>query len=192
MQKFPLTCCYSIQKFSQHENLKNIILSEIEKSDYTSPLFEKAEVDISKCDWNNAKDFTRKWFISLKDSLFTDMLSIYDSLGYDGFTLQEIWFQQYYNGSQHGWHTHSSNFTNVYYLDLPENSSKTQIVSPYDQKSIIELEVKEGDIVTFPSFVIHKGPKNMSNRKTIISYNTNVTYSDKIYAQHLGEKNAIF
>jgi uncharacterized RmlC-like cupin family protein len=100
--------------------------------------------------------------------------------------MQELWFQQYYKNSQHGWHTHSSNFTSVYYLELENDAPKTKIVNAFNQKEIIELNVVEGDIVIFPSFVIHQGPKNISNnRKTIISYNTNATYSDKIYGQGL-------
>ena len=193
MQKFPLECFYTVKKFSNHSKVKDQLLLEIENSDYESPTFDAAEVDISKCDWHLSKDFTRKWFLYIKDMLLEDMLNIYSNIGYDGFTLQEIWFQQYFNNSQHGWHTHSSNFTNVYYVDLPNDSSKTQIISPYDQKTIIELDVKEGDIITFPSFVIHRGPKNNSaDKKTIISFNTDLTYSDKIYASHLGEKNNAF
>lgn len=193
MQKFPLECFYTVKKFSNHSKVKNRLLSELEKSDYTSPQFDRAEVNITKCDWHIATNFDRKWFLYFKDPLFQEMLDIYSSIGYDGFTLQEIWFQQYYEGSGHGWHTHSSNLTNVYYLELPENSSKTQIISPYDQKTIIELDVQEGDIVTFPSFVVHRGPKNNSSmKKTIISYNTNLTYSDNIYGKSLGDKHAFF
>jgi len=191
MQKFPLECFYIIKRFTHHNKIKDTLLSEINKSEYESLHEKKAEVDISKCDWHVSTNYNRDWFLSIKDMLFSDMLEMYADVGYDGFTLQEIWFQQYNKNSQHGWHTHSSNFTNVYYLELPKNSSRTQIVSPYDQSTIIELDVSEGDIVSFPSFVVHKGPRNNADtRKTIISYNTNVTYSDKIYGKNIGADNA--
>ena len=188
MQKTKLECFYSISKFEKHEQVKDNLLKLIAKADYTSPKFPNSEVDISRCDWHNATDYNREWFLYLKDNLFTSVLKQYNNLGYDGFTLQEIWFQQYYKDSEHGWHTHSSNLTNVYYLELPENSSKTLIVSPYDQETVIEVNVQEGDILCFPSFVLHKGPKNQSSKnKTIISYNTNLTYSDNIYGRNLGD-----
>ena len=58
----------------------------------------------------------------------------------------------------------------------------------YTQQDIIEIDVEEGDVLVFPSFVIHKGPQNIStNKKTIISYNTNIVYSDNIYGQGLEE-----
>lgn len=188
MKKIHLDCFYSISKFKYHEQVRDNLLNLISNSKYSSLNFPKAEVNISKCDWDISNDFNREWFLHVKDYLFEDMLDIYKNLGYDGFTLHEIWFQQYLTGAEHGWHTHSSNFTNVYYLELPDNSAKTRLISPFDQKTVIEVDVKEGDIIVFPSFVIHKGPKNQSlNKKTIISYNTNVTYSDDIYNKHLGE-----
>lgn len=194
MQKKLLDCFYSISKFSEHEQIRNSLLDLISKSEYTSPNHPISEVNISRCDWNNAQDFNRPWVAHIKDALLQHMLEVYKELGYDGFTLHEIWYQQYLKGSGHGWHTHSGNFTQVYYLEMSDDAPKTQLVSPYDQKTVIEVDVKEGDVISFPSFVIHKGPHNQSSKqKTIISFNTSVTYSDDIYGQHLGEKqNAIF
>ena len=74
----------------------------------------------------------------------------------------------------------------LHYLELPEGTPKTQIINPYNQKDIIEVDVKEGDLLTFPSYVLHKAPKNNSDkRKTIISFNTTVHYSDEIYGKNL-------
>jgi len=193
MQKKKLDSFYSISKFKYHEQVKDNLLDLISKSSYETLFNPKAEVNISKCDWHCSTDFTRNWFLFLKDYLFEDLLKTHEELGYDGFTLNEIWFQQYLNNSEHGWHTHSSNFTSVYYLELPPDTPKTQIISPFDQKTILEIEVTEGDILMFPSFVIHKAPINKSqNKKTIISFNTNATYSDNIYGKNIGDNNAIF
>lgn len=189
MQKKLLECFYTISKFSDHEQIRDNLLDLLSNSNYTSPKHPQSEVDITKCDWNVAQDFHRPWVEYLKDKLLQHMLEVYKNVGYDGYTLHEIWFQQYLTGSGHGWHTHSGNFTQVYYLEMPEDAPKTQLVSPFDQKTIIEVDVQEGDIISFPSFVIHKGPQNNSTKqKTIISYNTSVTYSDDIYGKHLGEK----
>lgn len=187
MKKLHLDCFYTIAKFRPHQQIKNDLLDLIATSECQSPIFPSAEVNISRCDWHMSTVFDRPWFKYIKAQLFDQMLGIYQQVGYDGFTLHEIWYQQYLQATQHGWHSHSCNFTSVYYLELPATAPRTQLINPFDQKTIIELEVSEGDIVVFPSFVIHRAPINTSTeRKTIISYNTNVTYSDKIYATSLG------
>lgn len=187
MQKHPLNCYYTITKFKHHHYVKQALLDHIQIADNQSPYFPLADVNISRCDWHLATDFNRQWFKFCQKLLLEQVLDIYKNLGYDGFTLQEIWFQQYQKMASHGWHTHSSNFTSVYYLELPEDSPKTKIVSPYDQQTIMDIAVDEGDILLFPSFVIHQGPINNSdNRKTIISFNTNATYSDTAQQKKLG------
>jgi len=188
MQKIPLENFYCISKFQHHEKVKSDLLDLIYNSDYQSPYHPSTEVNISKCDWHRSTDFNRSWFLFLKSYLFDQLLEDYKQLGYDGFVLCEIWFQQYLKNSEHGWHTHSGNFTSVYYLELPDDSPKIQIISPFDQKTVIDIPVQEGDILMFPSFVIHKSPLNQSTHsKTIISFNTNVTYSDLIYNNKLGD-----
>ena len=186
MIKHRLDCAYIVSKFKYHTELKSNLLALINKSQYEHVISPDAEVNISKTDWNLSSNFSREWVKYVIEPLLECSLEMYKELGYDGFTIHELWFQQYNTGSEHGWHTHSSNFTNVYYLEMPLSSPKTQIVNAFNQTDIIELDVSEGDIVVFPSFVVHKAPKNSSTeRKTIISYNTNSTYSDKIYGKGL-------
>lgn len=192
MRKFQLDCAYIISKFESHQKIKSDLLNMIACSESEHAISHKAEVDISRTDWNKSSDFSRSWVDYFTPFLIPKMKDIYLELGYDGFTVHELWFQQYYENSQHGWHTHSANFTNVYYLELPEDSPKTQIVNAFNQSEIIELDVKEGDMVVFPSFVIHRAPINKSKeRKTIISYNVNALYSDNIYGKGLNS-NAVF
>lgn len=186
MNKIKIECPCLIKNFDYHKEIKQNLLNLINQSNY-SPLNDPGcETDITKTDWHLSKDFNRPWVKYLSNFLLDPMLQIYKDLGYDGYTLHELWFQQYEQLSGHGWHTHSANFTNVYYLDMPDDAPKIQIVNAYNQVEIVELDVKEGDIVVFPSFVIHRSPKNLSNnKKTIISFNTNITYSNKIYGQGL-------
>ena len=186
MEKYRLDCAYAISRFKQHEEFKQQLLDLIDRSEFENPVKPLAEVNITKADWHIATDFSRPWVQAIQKSLSEHMLEMYKQLGYDGLTIHEIWFQQYMTNSQHGWHTHSANFTNVYYLEMPESAPKTQIVNPYDQKTIIDIDVQEGDILVFPSFVVHRAPiNNGTARKTIISYNTNAVYSDNIYGQGL-------
>ena len=73
----------------------------------------------------------------------------------------ELWFQQYGKGDTHGWHVHGHNFTGVYYLEFGKNSPKTQIVEPLSLK-IIDVDVKQGDVIIFPSMFIHRAPPSCS------------------------------
>jgi len=60
----------------------------------------------------------------------------------------------------------------VYYLELPDNAPKTELIDQYNINKKITVDAKEGDIVIFPSFVIHRAPKMLTDdRKTIISFN---------------------
>lgn len=141
-------------------------ISQIEKSHYMSD-------NIPRLDWYVAKDWDREWV-----KYFMPFLSFYlalkcDEMGYNEWFLDELWFQQYDTDSTHGWHTHGSNFTGVYYLEFPDGAPKTQLVD--EEYKVFEPDIKEGDILIFPSFIHHRGPINNNNkRKTIISFNLNM------------------
>jgi hypothetical protein len=180
-----LECSYIISKFDKHADLKHEVLNLIGQSSAETIQAQIAEVDISRTDWNFSTEKTRKWVNYLFHDLMNHMLESYRELGFDSFKVHEIWFQQYYQNSQHGWHIHGSNFTNVYYLELSDGAPKTELISPFDKKTIITLDVTEGDTVVFPSFVLHRAPPNyIADRKTIVSFNTDVEYSDNLYGKN--------
>jgi hypothetical protein len=78
------------------------------------------------------------------------------------------WFQQYLQGSDFGWHQHGGHWAYIYYIELPEMTEATEFLN-YGQ-----FDVKEGDILFFPTFLAHRSPIIKSNlRKTIISSNIN-------------------
>lgn len=53
-----------------------------------------------------------------------------------------------------------------------------------NQTEIAEFDIKEGDILTFPSFVIHRAPINTNtHRKTIISWNMDTELTPGIYKE---------
>lgn len=186
MQKNELKTFYTICSLQKHEQIKDKLLDLINSAESEHVVAEAAETDITRADWHDGQNNDREWVKYFSKTLTQHMSHQLRTLGYHGHHINELWFQQYKNSSGHGWHIHSSNFTNVYYLQFPEGSPKTQIISPWDQKTIIELDVKEGDIVTFPSFVIHRGPPNISDQtKTIISWNLDVWYPDSQYGKNL-------
>lgn len=183
---------YAVETFKNHNLVKQTLLNLINQSNFQSCIDPGCETNITKTDWYLSKDFNREWVNFFAENFTETILQMFNEVGYDGYTLHDIWFQQYKQNSGHGWHIHSENFTNVYYLELPKNAPTTKLVNPYNQRDIIEIDVKEGDIIVFPSYVIHKGPANLCNeQKTIISYNINATYSNKIYGKGI-EDNAIF
>ncbi len=80
------------------------------------------------------------------------------------------WFQQYFQGSDFGWHQHSGHWAMVYYVELPEMTEATEFLN-YGQ-----FNVKEGDIIFFPTFLVHRSPSIKSNqRKTVIASNLDFT-----------------
>jgi hypothetical protein len=186
LQKAELNCYYTISKFQKHDKLKQKLLQFINNAESQQVIADTTEVNISRADWHNCYNEDRDWWSYVRPHLKQHLSHMFQLLGYNDYRIKEIWFQQYKTGSQHGWHIHSSNFTNVYYLDFPEDCAKTQLINPWDQKTIIEIDVKEGDILTFPSFVIHRAPPNISvNTKTIISYNIDMCYPDSQYQNNL-------
>jgi hypothetical protein len=174
-----------VSSFSNHKESKKNILNMINESYSEIVSDPSSDVYVSKTDWMISFDDKRPWVREfLKEA--TDFISeMYHDLGYNRIYIDNIWFQQYNTGSQHGWHTHGkTNFSTVYYLDLPEDSSKTSFINPYNQKDTVDIDAKEGDFVTFPSFTIHKAPENKSLRvRTIIAFNVSVEYdfSEKRY-----------
>lgn len=177
MKQVPLTIPAIIKEFPYHAELKQSILSAIENQKEIDHLVQDKDHDITRCDWRTERHNPhREWLNIFRPRLFNYLEEWCKDTKYDGFTITEMWFQQYANvGSHHGWHIHGSNFTFVYYLDFPEGSPKTQMIDPVTREEI-EFDVKEGDILSFPSMVIHRAPPNHGTAmKTIISWNLDIT-----------------
>lgn len=182
MEKFFLESPCVVSNFSKHNEYKNVILNLLNKAQYKNVKDKKVETNITKTDWDFSRNPNRPWVKKILPELTNHVSEMYKSIGYDTILITELWFQQYSQESEHGWHVHGSTFTNIYYLELPEDAPKTQIVNPANQKEIIELDVKEGDFACFPSFVLHKAPENNSlSRKTIISFNLEVNFPEDSY-----------
>ena len=62
-----------------------------------------------------------------------------------------------------------TNFTNVFYINLPHREIKTQIKDKYKN---FNINVEEGDILSFPGYYAHCSPINIYDEsKIIISFN---------------------
>jgi len=124
--------------------------------------------NISNSDWSLPKDYKRDYLNYFIEKINPYMNEIALKLYSNSWNIHNFWFQQYLKSDQHTWHTHQgANFTNVYFVELPNKSLATEI---YKCK---KLNVKEGDLLTFPAYFYHRSPINKSNkRKTIISFNS--------------------
>jgi hypothetical protein len=168
-----------IEKFPCHHQIKQKVLFEIENAECE----KSSDGYISRYDWIHSHKNDRKWVKEFDNYLkyFLDRWA--QTFEYNNCIIHELWFQQYNTNSQHDWHIHGHNFTGVYFIELPLECPKTQWVNFVD-KSANEFNVKEGDILIFPSFIFHRAPINQSTeRKTIISWNmdVNLNYNKKYH-----------
>jgi len=160
---------FIIYDVPDHNNHKAILLDLINEIP-TNP-YEK----ISKTDWNLPQTFERKYleyFYSHITKNIMDQQQKYFKA--KSWKIDNAWFQQYQEGSSHGYHNHpSANFTNVYFLELSDPQFKTSI--KIGEKEY-DYEVKEGQLITFPAHLLHCSKSNGNLRKTIISFNSNFIY----------------
>lgn len=165
-------------KLNNHANLKQELLDSINSTTLAENIFGPNN-NITRCDWGPGRyDPNREWLKILQFDLNEHLKTWAKEFKYESFTIHEIWFQQYAKDGKHSWHVHGCNFTSVYYLDLPGETPKTQWVDPLTGKEC-DFIVEEGDIITFPSWTIHRAPVNQTdNMKTIISWNMDVGISD--------------
>jgi len=163
---------YIINKIKEHEKNKDKLLKLIENIPKTS--VQSKRENINHSDWNLPKDFKRDYLILFYDIVKHYMNDIMKSLHCSKWDIRNGWFQQYTKNNKHEWHVHQhTNFSNIYYLEMPDQNMKTEFYNILT-KEIITFDLKEGDLLTFPGHLLHRSKTiNTLNRKTIISFNSN-------------------
>ena len=165
---------FSVSDFKNHkQNLIDLIFSIPKNSLYSG--YDK----ISHQDYNMPKNMERKYVEYFKNNIFSKFAeSICNSYSCKGVQMTNIWFQVYKKNDCHDIHSHPrTNLTNVFYINLPNKKLTTQIFLPQNQ--IFELNIEEGDIVTFPGYYAHKSPiNNFDEDKIIIAFNTDLAHGD--------------
>ena len=61
---------------------------------------------------------------------------------------------------------------------MPDTDYVTELLDVNNKP--IKLNAKEGDIITFPSHLLHRSKPNGNKRKTIISYNSSFSSNDNV------------
>lgn len=154
---------------SNHKELKPKILDAIGQMGTHSMFYQ--EQRISNSDWHLNPQTKRPYYEIVYPIIEKHIHSLKTSLNMDyELIVTNYWFQQYEKKDCHPWHTHGACvFSSVYYVELPSDASKTKFRMLGKE---FELDVMEGDILTFPSFYEHcSAPNNSNKRKTIVSFN---------------------
>ena len=174
MKKIKIQTTALLKPFKYHNQIKENLLSKINNS-YNDNLINKDQYygdEIHRLDWSKNLDYSREWIKFIKPKLEEHFNDCANDLNYQNCKVKGIWYQQYTKNNKHGWHTHGENYTGVYYLELPKGSPKTELIDQYNINKKITINAKEGDIVIFTSFIIHRAPKVTKDiKKTIISFN---------------------
>lgn len=164
---------FFITDVKNHESNKKIILEEIKRMGSFSFCNEKQNISNTNFHIIDGAIMDAKPFESVFIPVaMTHLEQIRKKFGYDNIFLENFWYQQYEKNDWHGWHNHNNCiFSSVYYLELPDGCSKTTFMIDGKEK---EIDVKEGQILTFASYIRHCSKPNKSNkRKTIIAFNSN-------------------
>lgn len=173
-----------ITKVQNHKNIKARLLELIDEMPNSAIDSTNCSVSdkITKSDWLLDDSFPRPYLDFIKPTMIDLITEAFKSFNSVGLAFTKFWFQQYKNGDIHDWHVHSGcHFTNVYFIELPDTKFKTEIQN-WNRKKLIDLDISEGTIVTFPSMLYHRSPKNYStDRKTIISFNVDLVSSGNTY-----------
>lgn len=163
--------------FEYHHSIKDRLLMLINKSKNDFDGHPNDKIDY--LDWRESANMNREWAQFIMPFLQRHFLKCIKHLNLNKVYIRDLWFQKYKKHGVHNWHVHSNNYTGVYYLQFPKGATKTQLVN---EQKIFEVDAKEGDIVIFPSFIIHRSPKITEDvEKIIISFNLDFDEIDDNY-----------
>ena len=188
---YDLKSVYVIKSLQEHSGIRDTLLRKITDSNIQSILPENSSsvsISLDGLDWEKSSDFSREWVKILAPNIMNILQNIGADYGFKDPLISDIWYQQYNENNYHGWHHHGNTFTGVYYLEFPEGCPKTQLLCPLT-KTIMEAKVTEGDVLLFPSYVIHRAPKVSKKRKTIVSWNMSFEMFSNDMIKILGELN---
>jgi len=172
MKFYDLKSFYIVTDIKEHQENKQRFLDLIDIMPLSNMITDVE--NISKTDWNLPKEQERKYLEEFYNMITPYMNVMTEKLKCKNWKIQSGWFQQYGKNDVHNWHVHEGvNYANVYFLNLPDESVKTQLFDVKEGKIMNEIDVREGQLLTFPAHILHRSPPNMSNnKKTIISFNT--------------------
>lgn len=183
-QIYNIPCPILKMRFGLHDEMREKTLQLIDQMNAGS--YQAVDdhgylkTNISKCDWNVSREEPREYLNYIQEAIYKEHAQMFFDRGFQAVKMINMWFQQYEKNASHEWHVHTQcQWSSVYYLEYPEGSPKTVFVNPLNNDGTFDIDdVEEGDILTFPSFIIHCAPEIKDDkRKTILSFNTDVSLS---------------
>jgi len=174
MMKLKVESFALLDKLEGHEKIQSKLIDLIRKDSDNNKMLNDDKNRISSVDYHNSQDWEREYIKIVKPYLHKHFVKCGLEQGYTDPAIEDMWYQRYcYVGDKHGWHVHGGSFTGVYYLKYDnERPTATQLIQPYGQDKRIMLIVEEGDVIIFPSYMIHKSPPLVrDDEKIIISFN---------------------
>ena len=156
-----------------HKIIKPLILKTIKSMGSYSVINQ--DQCITNTDWHMGSEFKRPYFDHLKFLIENAGKQVEQYFNYKdkNIKMRNYWYQQYFKGDYHTWHTHgSSSFSCIYYVDLNKDNPKTTFRI---NKNEFEIAINEGEVLVFPGFLEHTSKENISNDvKTIIAFNLDI------------------
>jgi len=151
-------------KVNSHKKFKNKILKEINKTPANTTQ------GVHKTDWETDSLLRRSYWEDYVKEIADRCIDVLKKDLYGKVRKKtwhhNHWFHIYKKDSQFDWHTHAqSNFSGIYYISLSNKKYKTEF-------NKMDLSVEEGNLLIFPSFLLHRSPliKNQT-KKIIVSFN---------------------
>lgn len=162
-----------VSPVEDHNLLKRNILLSIEKMGRFGMV--NSVNNLYNTDWYLNASIVRPYYSIVEPHLTSHNNKVMEYYGYTGVLTTNYWVQQYAKGGFHTWHTHENcTFSNVYYVDFGSSSPKTTFKFRGEE---FEVDVAEGSILTFPSYLIHCSKPNPADEiKTVIAFNSNAMY----------------
>lgn len=160
----------TVTRIENFDEIKQSILDVIENMDVETII--SPEEQISKTDWRGHNQLMLPYVQYIVKPIEDHLLELARKFNYKHMTTvtDGIWFQQYNVGDFHGMHTHGAcNFSSVMFVELPEGAATSFNVMGEE----FSVDVEEGCIVSFPSFMLHQSKPLAKGRKTIIAFNLN-------------------
>lgn len=160
-------------KIEKHNEIKQELISQILSSNSHS-IYDETE-RVSHTDLNY-RDQARPWLPLFFDNVRPYMDDFVRLFMHENWAIHHTWYFRYLKGEYSQWHVHPDcSWTNVYFLQLPDKKSRTTLLNASSGEEVIIADVEEGDIISFPSTVIHCSKPNMFDEdKIVIAFNSDI------------------
>lgn len=124
---------------------------------------------------------------NIKTSILSEEIELFEKEIGVNLLSTECWFQKYDRNMDHVVHNHGPmGFSSVCFIEYNKNIHKpTTFISPFSDCVTglfekYEPDVQEGDIIFFPSNLLHYAPTNLSDQtRIIISFNLRINRKNK-------------